>query len=217
MANVPGMTLATTAFFSIRTLGLSGYWAGRSKLGLLSGTAWGKQLNVRIFLHFCSVGQAVETFKSWDFAFLQFCWVGKATFNNIVLSDKTTCTLAGVRFCDWSGGLAISLKITIRYIISYLKVFTLNSISNKSFVARTFIISFIFIPFEDSTRCHRFSHQSHRQVERSQCTSQDRHLGSKYKRMKRKYLANNFTTQEHKVRLSHAPSFHNFAAQQKQK
>ena len=82
----------------------------------------------------------------------------------------------------------------------------MNSINNKSFVARTFTLSFIFIPFEDSTRCHRFSHQSHRQVERSQCTSQDRHLGSKYKRMKRKYLANNFTTQEHKVLLSHAPS-----------
>ena len=112
------------------------------------------------------------------FAFFQFCWVEKATFKNIVLLDKTTCTLAGVRFCDWSGGLAISLKITIRYIISYLKVFTMNSISNKSFVAR----SFIFIPFEDSTRCHRFSHQSHRQVERSQCTAQDRHLGSKWER-----------------------------------
>ena len=82
----------------------------------------------------------------------------------------------------------------------------MNSTSNKSFVARTFIISFIFIPFEGSTHCHRFFHQSHRQVERSQCTAQDRHLGSKYKRVKRKYLANNFTTQEHKVLLSHAPS-----------
>ena len=80
----------------------------------------------------------------------------------------------------------------------------MNSTSNKSFVARTFIISFIFIPFEGSTHCHRFFHQSHRQVERSQCTAQDRHLGSKYRRMKRKYLANNFTPQKHKVRLSHA-------------
>ena len=143
--------------------------------------------------------------------------MGKATFRNIVLLGKTTCTLADVRFCDWSGGLATSLKITIRYIISYLKVFTLNSISNKSFVARTFIISFIFIPFEDSTRCHRFSHQSHRQVERSQCTSQDRHLGSKYKRAKRKYLANNFTTQEHKARLSHAPFFQSYLLLNKNK
>ena len=125
--------------------------------------------------------------------------MGKATFKKIVLLDKTTCTLAGVRFCDWSGGLAISLKITIRYIISYLKVFT------------------IYIPFEDSTRCHRFSHQSHRQVERPQCTAQDRHLGSKYKRMKRKYLANNFTTQEHKVRLSHAPSCHSYLLLNKNK